>query len=126
MVLQQSRNRNGILFGVSDKPSNVGARFWAQSLEEIDREVARLATLCGVRLLDPGVIERVLHNDDSVCGTKNRAAFDKLRNVLTMHYHAREKAVGVLGEAVTKEVIAEIVANLRKRLGDRLGGSPSA
>ena len=60
--------------------------------------------ICKVRLLDPGVIERVLHNDASVCGTQNKAAFDKLRQALMMHYHVRDKAVGAIGEAATAEV----------------------
>ena len=111
---------------MSDKPSDLGAKWWAKNLDEVDREVARLATLCKVRILDPGVIERVLKNDASVCGTTNKVAFDKLRTALMMHYHTREKAAAVLGEAVTAEVIAEIVANIRKRLGNQLGGdSPS-
>jgi hypothetical protein len=106
----------------SKKSSDLGARWWAKNLDDVDREVARLATICRVRLLDVGVIERVLHNDDSVCGTKNKIAFDKLRNALMMHYHVRDKAAGVIGESATREVIAEIVANIRKRLGKQLGG----
>lgn len=78
-----------------------------------------------MRLLDPNAIERVLHNDASVCGTQNRAAFDKLRAALMMHYHVRGKAVEAMGEEATAKVIAEIVANLRKRLGKELGGELS-
>lgn len=107
---------------MSNDPSNLGARWWAKNLEEVDREVARLAVLCKVRLLDPGVIERVVRNDASVCGADNKAAFDKLRNALMLHYHVRDKAVGVIGEGATREVIEEIVANIRQRLGDKLGG----
>ena len=107
---------------MTDQPSNLGAAWWAKNLEDVDREVARLATLCNVRLLDAGVIERVLSKDESVCGTRNKAAFDKLRTALMMHYHVRGKTVGVIGEAATAEVIADIVANLRKRLGKQLGG----
>jgi len=107
---------------MTEKPSELGARWWAKNLDDVDREVARLATICKVRLLDAGVIERVLHNDSSVCGTQNKAAFDKLRNGLMMHYHVRDKAVGVIGEAATAQVIAEIVSDLQKRLGKQLGG----
>ena len=108
---------------MNEKPSNLGAAWWAKNLEDVDREVARLATLCKVKLLDAGIIERVLRNDESVCGMRNKAAFDKLRNALFMHYHVRGKAAGVIGEAATAEVIADIVANLRNRLGKQLGGS---
>lgn len=110
---------------MSDGKSNLGSGWWAKNLDDVDREVARLAVLCEVKVLDPGVIERVLRNDDSVCGTANPLAFDKLRTALMMHYHVRDKAAGVMGEAATAEVVAEIVANLRKRIGDKLGGEPS-
>jgi len=106
-----------------EKKTDLGARWWAKNLDDVDREVARLATICKVRLLDAGVIERVLKNDSSDCATQNKAAFDKLRNALMMHYHVRDKAAGAIGEAATREVIAEIVDNLRKRLGKQLGGS---
>lgn len=105
--------------------SNLGSGWWAKNLEEVDREVARLAILCKVRLLDPGVIERVVHNDESVCGTANEVAFDKLRQMLMMHYHVRDKAAGVMGQAAAAETVAQIVANLRERLGDALGGESS-
>jgi len=105
-----------------EKSTDLGGGWWAKNLDDVDREVARLASICKVRLLDPNVIERVLHNDASVCGTQNCAAFDKLRAALMMHYHVRGKAVETMGEEATAKVIAEVVANLRKRLGTQLGG----
>ena len=78
---------------MSNSPNEFGGTFWGSSLDDIDREVARLATICNIRILDPGIIERVLRKDDSVCGSKNPIAFDKLRNALTMHYHLRDQAV---------------------------------
>ena len=107
---------------MSDKPSNLGGGWWAKNLDEVDREIARLATACNVRILDPGVIERVLKNDESVCGSKNPIAFKKLRSTLMMHYHVREKAMGVLGEAGTAALVAEIVESLRQKFGEKLGG----
>jgi hypothetical protein len=110
---------------MSEKPSELGAAWWSRNLDEIDREVARLAIICNVRILDPGVIERVLKDDASVCGSKNPLAFSKLRNALMMHYHAREKALGALGEAGTARVVSEIVERLRQRFGERLGDPPA-
>jgi hypothetical protein len=107
---------------MSEKDSNLGAGWWGKNLEDVDREVARLASICKVRLLDEGVIKRVLDNDASVCATANPAAFAKLRQALMMHYHVRDKAVGAIGEAATQEAIAEIDANIQKRLGKQLGG----
>jgi hypothetical protein len=101
------------------------ATWWAKSLNDLDREIARLATICSVRILDPGVVERVLQNDASVCGAKNQLAFDKLRNTLMMHYQVRERALGSLGQAQTTALIQQIVESLRERIGERLGGAGS-
>jgi hypothetical protein len=108
---------------MSDKKSDLGAGWWGKNLDDVDREVARLATMCKVRLLDPGIIERVLANDATVCAAQNPRAFEKLRQALMMHYHVRDKTVGAIGEAATREVIAEIVANIQKRFGKQLGGN---
>ncbi len=94
---------------------------WTEHFDEIDREIAQLASLCKVRLLDPGVIERVLHKDTLVCGTQNQRAFDKLRSLLMMHYSVRDRAVVALGEEETKLIMGEIIERLRARYGDRLG-----
>ena len=56
---------------MNPKTNDLPAAWWLQNLDEIDLEIARLATLCRVRILDPGVIERVLHQDASVCGSAN-------------------------------------------------------
>jgi len=74
---------------------------WAKNLDELDREIARLAQLCRVRILDPGVIERVLHQDALVCGTDNPAAFKKLRDMLIVHFAMRQKAADMLGACRT-------------------------
>ena len=103
--------------------TNLGTTWWARGLDQVDHEIARLATICDVRILDPGVVERVLHNDASVCGTKNPLAFDKLRTVLMMHFHVRDKAVASLGEAQAQALINQIVESLRERIGERLGGT---
>ena len=98
---------------------------WTKHFDEIDREIAQLASICKIQILDPGVIERVLHKDTLVCGTQNPRAFDKLRSLLMMHYSVRERAVVALGEAETMHIMGEIIERLRARYGDRLGG-PSA
>ena len=107
---------------MSEQPSNLSGTWWGKNLDDVDREVARLALICNVRILDPGVIERVLQNDTSVCGTQNAIAFTKLRNALMMHYHVRGKTVGAVGQGETQKLVSEIVERLRARVGDRLGG----
>ena len=95
---------------------------WTKHFDEIDREIAQLASVCKVPILDPGVIERVLHKDTLVCGTQNPRAFEKLRSLLMMHYSVRDRAVVALGEQETMLIMDQIVERLRKRYGDRQGG----
>ena len=103
--------------------SDFGNVWYARTLNDVDKEIARLATICNVRILDPGVIQRILDNDSTVCGTQNASAFSNLRNMLMMHYEVRDQAVASLGEAQTRALVEKIVAGLRERIGERLGGS---
>jgi len=105
---------------MSDDPSYRTQR-WAKHFEEIDREIATLCLMLDVNLLDPGVIERVLRNDATVCGKSKPQAFEKMRALLMMHYLVRENAVVALGEKETLQIIGDIVERLRERFGDRLG-----
>jgi hypothetical protein len=94
---------------------------WYKHMTEIDQEIARQAINCKVPILDPGVIERVLKNDSSVCATQNAASFAKLRSLLMMHYSVRDRAVVALGQAETVAMVGEIVERLRAQIGDKLG-----
>jgi hypothetical protein len=109
---------------MSEKKTELRGGWWAKNLDDVDREIARLAMICNVRILDRDVLERVLKNDASVCGAANPIAFGKLRNALMMHYHIREKTVEALGEEGTRRIIADIVENLRQKIGDKLGAPP--
>ena len=92
---------------------------WCErNLEELDREVGRQALACRVRLLDPGVIDRVLQGDDSVCAANNRMAFGKLRNLLRMHFVIRQKTADELGQRRTFDIETYVIARLRKSFPD--------
>ena len=99
---------------------------WAEDLEEIDREIARLAILCQVKILEPGMIRRVLQNDASVCGAPNPVGFRKLRDVLMLHLAIREKSAESLGQAHTTAIEDYIVERLRKAFPDITGQWPPA
>ena len=75
----------------------------------------RLAIACDLRLRDPGVIERILKNDATVCGRKNPRAFDKLRKLLMATYDSLGKAIDRIGPAETKKIAAEIAERMRER-----------
>jgi hypothetical protein len=92
--------------------------WWERNLEELDREVGRQALSCHVRLLDRGVIDRVLQGDDSVCAANNRIAFEKLRNLLRMHFLIRQKAADELGQRLTFDIENYIIERLKKSFPD--------
>ena len=89
--------------------------FWENNLEELDGEIARLAMLCGIRILEPGAVQRVLQKDASLCGTDNPIAFAKLRGLLMMHLAIREKSVALFGPATTARVEDYVIDRLKQR-----------
>jgi hypothetical protein len=56
---------------MTQQQNDMEIAWWAKNIDELDREIARLCLLCQVRILDPGIIERVLNKDASVCGASN-------------------------------------------------------
>jgi hypothetical protein len=100
--------------------------WWAKNIDELDREIGRLCAICQVRILDHGVIERVLKKDASVCGTPNPIAFQKLHNMLMLYFVIREESVDAVGELQTEQIEAHVVEELRKRFADLLGKWPPA
>ena len=71
----------------------------AENLLQVDRELERLAMLCRVELPQPGVIDRVIGRDASVCGTANAVAFARLRGVLVLHFVLQAKFATELAAA---------------------------
>jgi hypothetical protein len=98
---------------------------WAENLDELDREIARLALVCRVRILDRGVMLRVLQKDASVCGSPNPVAFAKLHELLMLHLALREKSVEALGQAKTMAIEDYVIERLKKSFPD-LGEWPPA
>jgi hypothetical protein len=95
---------------------------WADNLEEVDREIARLATICQVRILEPTVIQRVLQRDTSVCGTQNPAGFGKLHDLLMLHLAIREKSADSFGQAQAAAIEDFILERLKKSFPELLAG----
>ncbi len=110
---------------MADDHDALRTNFWLDNLEELDREIARLAVLCGVRLLDPGVMHHVLQKGTSVCRNSNAAAFAKLHGLLMVHLASQSKANDELGEAWTSQIVELIVERLRKSYGNALGEPPA-
>jgi hypothetical protein len=89
---------------------------WTRTLEELDREIGRLALLCKVPILEPGVIDRVLRGDRLVCGTDNAIAFAKLRELLMMHFAIHKKWAAELGERQVATIESYVIERLAKSL----------
>jgi hypothetical protein len=97
--------------------------WWAENLEALDREIARLASLCQVKILEPGVVARLLHKDSSVCGMENPRAFARLHDLVMVHLALREKSAGAVGSLQTAAIEDHIVERLAESFPD-LGKFP--
>ena len=100
----------------------IRGRYWGRQMDDVMSEMARQATICKVRLLDPGVIDAVIRNDPSVCGTSNPLSFKKLRNAMLMGFVVKGKSVDALGPIETEGLITAIREGIKSHLGDQLGG----
>lgn len=99
----------------------IRTEFWGGQLEAMLKEIAREAAICDVKILNPGMIEAVLHNHEAATGSTNPAAFKKLRELLMLGFVVREKAFEKLGPLEAAAVIEEIRKTLKARFGDQLG-----
>lgn len=88
-------------------------------LADIELEVGRLAMLCGVSLLKPGVIEAIFHRDDSVCQHSNRIAWTKLRGLLILRYYVVARSAKINGSAMAAAVVQQSAERVRGRLQPR-------
>jgi hypothetical protein len=106
----------------------ITTKFWGHQLDGLITEIVREASICKVKLLEPGVVDAVLHDNASVCGHDNPLAFKKLRELLMMTFVVRGKAFDRLGPIEADALIQEISAKLKERLGggtrNRFGGEP--
>lgn len=96
-----------------------GLEHYHRELDNIVHEIAQLADLCNLRLLQPGMVDAILRNDKSLCPEGNRLAFDKLRGLLVLAYKVIDESVTEIGAVETDRALStalEHVENLR-RLG---------
>jgi hypothetical protein len=88
--------------------------WWSNNLEELDRELARMAQLCRVKILEPGVVDRLIGGDDTVCGVDNPLAFRKLRDLVLMHFMVRQKSAEALGQQQAAAIELNVIERLKK------------
>jgi len=88
---------------------------WTRHLEGIADELLHLEVACNVRLRDPGVVERIIKGDMSVCGRKNEIGFQKLRKLVMATYDSLGKAIGRIGPEETRKITDAIAEYMDKR-----------
>jgi hypothetical protein len=94
---------------------------WVRHLDAVGDELMRLSIACDLRLRDPGVIDRILRNDETVCGTKNPIGFRKLHSLVKATFSSVNKAIDRIGPEETKLITAAIIERLDQRRA--LGGT---
>lgn len=94
---------------------------WARTVEQVDLEIAQLAIMCHIRLLEPGVIQRVLDNDATLCAAAHADGFEKLRGMLFLHYEVQAQLAAELGATDAHEVVQRVHGYLLGRIGSQLG-----
>ena len=102
---------------MSDQPQDEHpeSQLYEQAFGSIDREVARLSFLCGIKLLDDGVIERVIRGDESVCTKPNAKLFQTLRGLVALHYRLTDASLAAIGPDESAQVLGQLRARLAKR-----------
>ena len=95
---------------------------WLRHLDTIGDELLRLTTVCGVDLRQPGVVERIVKNDETVCGKRNAIGFRKLRELLMATFNSLNKAVDRIGPDETAAMVEAIMERLDRRR--EVGGTP--
>lgn len=84
--------------------------YWGRQIDNIARELSRLAIICDIELGSPGLAERILKNDESVCGRSNPKAFRLIRQHLMALFSVEGRAIDRVGAEDTKEILDQVRA----------------
>jgi len=84
--------------------------YWGRQIDNIAHELSRLAIACDIELGSPGLAERILKNDESVCGRSNPRAFRKIRLHLMALFSVEERAIDRVGAEDTREILDQVRA----------------
>jgi len=84
--------------------------FWSRQIDALAHELSKQAIICDIELGKPGLAERILKNDESVCGRKNPKVFRQMRQHLVALFSLETAAVERLGAEDTKEILDAVRA----------------
>ena len=96
--------------------------YWGRQIDNLAHELSILAIACDIELGKPGLAERILKNDESVCGRKNPKAFRHMRQHLMALFSVEAGAAERLGAEDTKEMLDQVRAAI---IAIRQAGSES-
>ena len=96
--------------------------YWGRQIDGVARELSKLAIVCDIELGKPGLAERILKNDASVCGRKDPEAFRQIRQHLMALFSVEAGAVERLGPEDTKEMLDQVRSAI---VAIRQAGSPT-
>jgi hypothetical protein len=82
--------------------------YWGRQIDGLAHELSRLAIACDIELGTPGLAERILKNDESVCGRKNPEAFRQIRLHLMALFSVEERAIDRVGATDTKVILDQV------------------
>lgn len=80
--------------------------------------MSRLCIVCDIKMLDPGIGERVLKGDQSVCGRNDPKVFEKLRQHLMAYCHVEERAIKRLGADDVRIMLDDVRASIARLRGE--------
>lgn len=79
----------------------------------IARELSMLTIACDIDIDQDHIAQRVLKNDETVCGRKNPKAFEKLRRHLMAFFPMEEAAIRGASAEYVRETLDEVRASIR-------------
>ena len=88
--------------------------YWSRQIDSLATEISRLCVVCDIKMLEPGIAERILKGDQSVCGRRNPEVFEKIRRHLMAFFQVEEKAIHRLGADEVKKILDEVRASLER------------
>jgi hypothetical protein len=92
--------------------------YWSRQLNNLAAEMSRLCIICDIKMLEPGIGERVLKGDQSVCGRRNPKVFETLRKHLMAYCHLEEKAIRRLGADDVRIMLDDVRAAIAQLRGE--------
>lgn len=88
--------------------------YWGRQIDSLAHELSKLAIVCDIELGSPGLAERILKNDETVCGKSNPKAFRQLRQHLIALFKVEKGAIERLGPEDTREILDQVRAAIVK------------